>query len=201
MMSRTIAKKIKILGILWVFPLLLASCKTDTRTNAEQYQDDLKEYREKSDFHSQLYIYPESLNGEIVKYIISETEDLFNGSYFFYLVLNFDEKTFDSELQRLSEIKSVFTKHDNRVKPILHYPEQSTYLTIKRGGRYEYVLYDKESLQIAYVSNQLYDWSNVPLEPEHILPNVRIPEELYDGSNTYNMYYLYDGNAGTEVVD
>ena len=127
--------KLKILKIFWVFPFLLGSCKTDTRTNAEQYQDDLKEYREKRDFHSQLYIFPDSLNGEIVKYIISETSDLFNGSYFFYLVLEYDQETFDSELTRLSEIKATYVKHNNVVKPILHYSEESIYLTIMKDNR------------------------------------------------------------------
>lgn len=193
--------KLKILKILWVFPFLLGSCKTDTRTNAEQYQDDLKEYKEKEDFHSQLYIFPESLNGEIVKYIISETSDLFNGSYFFYLVLEFDLETFDSELSRLSDIKAIYTKHNNVVKPILYYPEQSAYLTISKNNRYEYVLYNKEKLQIAYISNQLYEWKDVPLLPEHSMPSFVIPKEHDDGNNTYNIYYFYEGEVGWEITD
>lgn len=193
--------KLKILNIFWVFPFLLGSCKTDTRTNAEQYHDDLKEYREKSDFHSQLYIFPDSLNGEIVKYIISETSDLFNGSYFFYLVLEYDQETFDSELTRLSEIKATYVKHNNVVKPILHYSEQSIYLTIMKDNRYEYALYNQEKLEIAYVSNQLYGWNEVPILPEHGLPDLTIPNEYDDGKNSYNIYYLYEGDVGWEITD
>ena len=33
------------------------------------------------------------------------------------------------------------------------------------------------------------------------MPDFVIPEELDDGSNTYNIYYLYDGDGGIEVVD
>ena len=193
--------KLKIFGIFAVFPLLLCSCKTDTRTNAEQYLDDLKEYREKSDFHSQLYIYPDSLNGEIVKYIISETQGPFTGDYFYYLVLEFDQETFDSELSRLNAVKAVYPKYNNAEKPIIHFPEQSVYLTIMKDNRFEYALYNKENRQIAYVSNQLYLWDDVPLLPEHALPSVVIPKEYDDGNNSYNIYYFYDGDVGIEVVD
>ena len=193
--------KSKIFRFLWVFPLLLGSCKTDTRTNAEQYQDDLKEYREKSDFHTQLYIYPESLKGEIVKYVISETSDLFNGSYFFYLVLRYDQETFDSEIVRLSEIKATFVKHENAVKPIIYFPEPSIYLTIMRDNRYEYAMFNKEKLEIAYISNQLYQWDKVPILPEHGLPDLTIPSQFDDGDNSYNLYYLYEGNVGWEITD
>ena len=193
--------KTKIFGFLLVFPLLLLSCKTDTRTNAEQYLDDLKEYREKSDFHSQLYIFPDSLSGEIVKYVISETDDLFTGSYFYYLVLEYEQSLFDLELARLNEVKAVYPNHNNIVKRIIHYPEQSTYLTIMKDNRYEYALYNKETLQIAYISNQLYDWKELPLLPEHSMPSLVIPAEYDDGNNTYNLYYYYDGDVGWEVTD
>lgn len=120
MMSRITTNKLKILGILWVFPLVLGSCKRDTRTNAEQYLDDIKECRDNADFHSQLYIFPESLNGEIIKYFYMEESDLFTGSYFFYLALKYDEETFNNELTRLSKVRSTFSRV-NLVKPIIHF--------------------------------------------------------------------------------
>ena len=200
MMCRTIAKKVKILGILGVFPLLLCSCKRDTRTNAEQYLDDLKYCRENKDFHSQLSIFPDSLNGEIIKYFYMEESDLFTGSYFFYLVLQYDEDTFNNELARLNNVRSTFSRV-NLVKPIIHFEEQSTYLTISRDNRYEYVLYNKEKLEVAFVSNQLFTWDRAQVLPEHAMPNVVVPVELDDGNNTYNMYYYYDGEVGWEVTD
>lgn len=193
--------KLKIIGIFPVFSLLLVSCKTYTRSNIEQYQADLEEYREKSDFHSRLYIFPDVLCGEAVKYFVSETEDLFNGSYFFYLVLNYDKEMFDSEVGRLIEINAVFEKYDYKTKPILYYPDQSAFLTIMKSGRYEYVLYNKETLQIAYVSNQLYQWEDLPLLPEHEMPSLEVPTELDDGNNSYNIYYLYEKNVGHEITD
>ena len=199
-MSRAIAKKIKILGILWVFPMVLGSCKRDTRTNAEQYLDQIKECRENKDFHSQLYIFPESLNGEIIKYFYMEEGDLFTGTYFYYLALQYDEETFNNELTRLSQVKSEFIKF-NKVKPVIHFEEQSLYLTISRDNRYEYALYDKEKLEIAFISNQLFTWDQAKVLPEHTMPSVVIPEELDDGNDTYNMYYYYDGEVGWEVTD
>ena len=194
-------KTLKIFTFLPIFATLLTSCKTYTRTDVEQYQTDLREYREKSDFHSQLYIFPDSVKGEVVKYIVSEREDLFNGSYFIYLVLNLDKETFNEELDRLSEIKATYTKYDNKVKPILYYPEESIYLSVMRDNRYEYALYNKETLQIGYVSNQLYQWKEVPLLTGHELPSLIIPSEYDDGDNSYNLYYLYENNVGHEISD
>ena len=193
-------KRIKILGILWVFPLVLGSCKRDERTNAEQYLDDIREFRENKDFHSQLYIFPESLNGEIVKYFCMQQSDLFTGSYFFYLALQYNEETFNSELTRLSKVRSTFSRV-NLVKPIIHFEEQSTYLTISRDNRYEYAIYNKEKFEIAFVSNQLFTWDQAKVLPEHTMPSLVIPKELDDGNNTYNMYYYYDGEVGWEVTD
>ena len=180
--------------------MVLGSCKRDTRTNAEQYLDQIKECRENKDFHSQLYIFPESLNGEIIKYFYMEESDLFTGSYFYYLALQYDEETFNNELTRLSQVKSEFPKF-NKVKPAIHYEEQSLYLTISRDNRYEYALYDKEKLEIAFISNQLFTWDQAKVLPEHTMPSVVIPEELDDGNDTYNMYYYYDGEVGWEVTD
>ena len=194
-------KIIKIFTVLPFCAVVLTSCKTYIRSDVAQYQIDLKEYREKSDFHSQLYIFPESVKGEVVKYFVAEREDLFNGSYFFYLVLNLDQETFDDELERLSGIKSVFAKYDNKVKPILSYPEQSVYLTVMRDNRYEYALYNKETLQIAYVSNQLYEWKEVPLLLGHEMHSLVVPSQYDDGNNSYNIYYLYENNVGHEITD
>ena len=192
--------RLKILGILWVFSLLLGSCKTDTRTNAEQYLDQIKECRENKDFHSQLYIFPESLNGEVIKYFYMEESDLFTGSYFYYVALQYDEETFNNELTRLSNVRSTFSRV-NLVKAIIHFEEQSTYLTVSRDNRYEYAIYNKEKLEIAFVSNQLFTWDRAQVLPEHAMPSVTIPKELDDGNNTYNMYYYYDGDVGWEVTD
>ena len=117
------------------------------------------------------------------------------------MVLNLDQETFDDELERLSGIKSVFAKYDNKVKPILSYPEQSVYLTVMRDNRYEYALYNKEILQIAYVSNQLYEWKEVPLLSGHEIPSLAIPSTCDDGNNSYNIYYLYEQDVGHEITD
>ena len=194
------SNKVKIIGIFCIFSVLLGACKRDTRTNAEQYLDDLTEYRNKSDFHTQLYIFPNELKGEIVKYFIMETSSLFTGSYFYYLVLQYDEETFNNELTRLSQVKSDFPKF-NKVKPVIHFEEQSLYLTIFRDNRYEYALYDKEKLEIAFISNQLFTWDQAKVLPEHTMPSVVIPKELDDGNNTYNIYYYYDGEVGWDVTD
>ena len=192
----------RILQILPVFPALFCvGCKTNTKTNVEDYLDILKEAREKSDFHSQLYLYPETIEGaEIVTFLYQETEDLFTGSYFFYLVLTYNENDFNAEVQRMSKVKAEFK--NGVVKTVIPYPEQSAFLSINKDNRYEYALYNKETLEIAYISNQLYDWKQLTILAErHYMPNFIIPPEYDDGNETYNLYYCYQGGIGYEVTD
>ena len=192
--------KVKILGILWVFPIILCSCKVDKRTNAEQYLDQINECRNNKDFHTQLFIFPDELKGEIVKYFYMEESDLFTGSYFYYVVLRYDDETYNSEINRIGNVKAEFTKF-NKVKPILSYPEQNAFLSISKDNRYEYVLYNAESKEIAYISNQLFTWDRAQVSPEHSMPSFVIPSEYDDGGNTYNMYYHYVDNVGWEITD
>lgn len=190
----------RILSILPVFPTLFcAGCTTHTKTNVEDYFDIMKECRENFDFHTQLYLYPETIEGaEIVTFFYQETSDLFTGSYFFYLVLTYPEEGFNAELERMSNVKA---EYKNGVKKsVLSYPEQNAFLTINKDNRYEYALYNKEALEIAYISNQLYQWKELTiLKPQHKMPNFDIPKEYDDGNNTYNMYYYYENNVGYEI--
>ena len=191
----------KIPRISLLFPALLcASCSQTTKTDTEEYADILKECVSDKDFHSQLYIFPKSIEGlEIQKFVFSNTTDLFNGSWLMYLSLKWDEYGFNKELERLNDVKAEFKTGD--IKPIIKFEEESLYLTISKDNRYEYVLYNKKSFEVTYVSNQLYEWKKTPVLKEHILPDLVIPTELDDGNNTYNMYYRYEGDVGWEVTD
>lgn len=191
----------KILRILPVFPALFCfSCKKTEKTDVEEYVDILNECINDRDFHSQLYIFPKSIEGlDIKKFVFSNTTDLFNGSWLMYLGLKWDEHGFNAELERLNNVKAVYKTGD--VKPIIKFEDKSLYLTICKDNRYEYALYNKETFEIYYVSNQLYEWKDTPVAAEHILPSVTIPSELDDGNNSYNIYYRYEGDIGWEIVD
>ena len=192
--------KFKFFRILPVIPALFCtSCTTHTKSNVEDYFDILKEAREEFDFHSQLYLYPDTIeNTEIVTFLYQETEDLFTGSYFFYLVLTYSQEGFDAELERMNNVKAEYK--NGVVKPALAYPDLNAFLTISKDNRYEYALYDKEKLEIAYISNQLYSWKQLTiLEERHYMPNFVIPKEYDDGENTYNMYYYFEDNVGYEI--
>ena len=191
----------KILGISWVFSAILcSSCNTTKKTDWESYAEILQDCIKDRDFHSQLYIFPESIEGkEITKFVFSNTTDLFNGSWLMYLGLKWDEQGFNSELERLNNVKAVYKTGD--VKSIIKYEDKSLYLTICKDNRYEYALYNKETFEIYYVSNQLYEWKDTPVSAEHILPSVTVPSELDDGNNSYNIYYRYEGDTGWEIVD
>ena len=189
----------QILAIFTVIPaLFLISCNRDNRSNAEQYRDDLKEAREENDFHTELYIFPESIEGrEISFYHFVRQSDLFTGSYLFYIGLTFEEEDYNNELQRLANIKAEFKQ--GTIKPIIHYEENNLFVTISKDNRYEYVIYNNDSKEIVYVSNQLFLWKDIPVKEEHILPNIDIPKELDDGENSYNMYYRYEYDGATKV--
>jgi len=195
-------KKLTILPIFAVIPALFCtSCfKTSTKTNAEEYLEILQQCRDHDDFHTELYIFPETIEGtEIKSFIYAERSDLFTGSYLLYIVLEYDETGFTPELERIANVKAHFKAGEEK-QPI-YYPENDLYLTVKQNTRFEYAVYNEETLQIAYVSNQIFDWEETPVAKEFIIPDLSIPNELDDGENMYNMYYLYDGDVGLYVED
>ena len=69
-------------------------------------------------------------------------------------------------------------------------------MTINKSGRYEYVKYNAETLEIAYVSNQLFAWEESGIKKDHKLEDITIPSEIADGNNEYNMYYYYQEDIG-----
>lgn len=195
-------KKHAILRIFPVFPALFCtSCmETNTKTNAEEYEEILKEFRDLSDFHSELYIFPESIEGtEIVHFVSAQREVMFTGDYLMYLVLTYTEESYTSEIERISNVKATFKTGEE--KHILSYPEQNLYVSIAKDDRYEYVIYNEETYEIAYISNQLFRWDETPVESKYIIPDIDIPEEKRDWGEGYNMYYLYDDSTGMYVKD
>lgn len=178
--------------LLNLFPIILSSCASYWNSDANNYSLFLNQCRANSDFHTQLLIFPDSTNsGTVSTFSYKTTEDLLTGSYFFYLVMTYNQETFDAELTRISEVKATFPE-DRGSKTILPYLNQNLYLTIYRDNRYEYAIFNKEKREIAYISNQLYSWTFVNLKQEHRLLSVVIPTELDDGDNSYNMYYYYE---------
>ena len=186
--------------LLLTIPFILSGCGYNSRSDIQTYENVLNDAVENPDFHTWLYIFPKNTNiGTPTKFAYKSMDDLFTGSYFLYLAMTYDEENFNNELARLDKIYGHFS--NGETKKILHYEEQSTYLTINKDNRYEYAIYDKENLEIAYVSNQLFSWTTARVEDKHTLPSLTIPSELDDGDNSYNMYCYYsdepDGMGGT----
>ena len=188
----------KFLKLLPIVPLLFCTgCKKTTKINAEEYLEILQECKDEQDFHTELYIFPESIEGlEIKGFYFAHMEDLFTGSFLLYIVLGYQEDNFAIELNRLSKVQAVFNQG---TKQIIHYPEERMYLTIKQNARFEYAMYNETTYEIAYVSNQIFEWKDTPVESQYIIPEVTIPEELDDRENMYNLYYWYEGDVGIYV--
>ena len=194
-------KKLAYVSLL-VMPLMLSGClsKPVKHTDPKDYASCLESAINNSDFHSELYIFPKNVKEESISNFAYQTSDgLFNGSYFFYLVVNYNQADFEQELLRLDSVKATFKKWNE--KPIIKYKYLSLYLTINRNERCEYVKYNEEKFEIAYVSNQIYEWYKVDISNDHLLDDVTIPSELDDGNNSYNMYYSYEGDVGWYVND
>ena len=183
-----------------VFPALFCvGCQKETKTNAEEYLEILAESKAEQDFHTQLYIFPESIEGlEIKAFYYAHMEDLFTGSFLLYIVLGYQEDNFAAELERISNVQAVFNQG---TKQIIHYPEERMYLTIKQNARFEYAMYNETTYEIAYVSNQIFEWKDTPVDSQYVIPEVTIPQELDDRDNMYNLYYWYEGDVGIYVND
>lgn len=194
--------KLAFLQILGVFPALFCTAcfKVDKKSDVESYVEILKGCRDESDFHSELFIFPESIEGKEVKaFQYAHRSDLFTGSFLMYLVLQYDEADFAPELERISNTKTTFKSGEH--KGTIHYIENKLYLTVYQNARFEYAVYDETTFEIAYVSNQIFEWKDTPVEEKYRVPELTIPIELDDKENMYNMYYLYDGDVGIYCED
>ena len=56
--------------------------------------------------------------------------------------------------------------------------------------------YNSEKLEIAYVSNQLFSWNETGIKKEYLYKDIKVPAELDEGDNSYNMYYYRVGDIG-----
>jgi len=192
-----------IIATLMMIPFLtLGGCATKANNNVNQYETLLKQSINNSDFHSELYVFPSEINTEnAVAFSYKTREDLFTGSYLLYLVMKYDQNQFNAELERLDTIKADIEIPNNvfKTKNIIKDTDASQYVTITQNSRYEYVKYNSETLEIAYVSNQLFTWKETGIKNEYLYKDIKIPTELDDGDNSYNMYYYRVDDIGYYV--
>ena len=192
-----------IIATLMMIPFLtLGGCATKANNNVNQYETLLKQSINNSDFHSELYVFPSEINTEnAVAFSYKTREDLFTGSYLLYLVMEYDQNQFNAELERLDAIKADIEIPNNvfKTKSIIKDTDTSQYVTITQNSRYEYVKYNSETLEIAYVSNQLFTWKETGIKNEYLYKDIKIPTELDDGDNSYNMYYYRVDDIGYYV--
>jgi hypothetical protein len=192
-----------IIATLMMIPFLtLGGCATKANNDISQYETLLKQSINNSDFHSELYVFPSEINTEnAIAFSYKTREDLFTGSYLLYLVMKYDQNQFDAELNRLDVIKADIEIPNNvfKTKNIIKDTDTSQYVTITQNSRYEYVKYNSETLEIAYVSNQLFTWKETGIKNEYLYKDIKIPTELDDGDNSYNMYYYRVDDIGYYV--
>lgn len=192
-----------IIATLMMIPFLtLGGCATKANNDVNQYETLLKQSIDNSDFHSELYVFPSKISTEnAIAFSYKTREDLFTGSYLLYLVMKYDQNQFNAELERLDAIKADIEIPNNvfKTKNIIKDTDTSQYVTITQNSRYEYVKYNSETLEIAYVSNQLFAWKETGIKNEYLYKDIKIPTELDDGDNSYNMYYYRVDDIGYYV--
>lgn len=186
-----------ILGVVFVVAsYMVLNFKIKDKTNIVEYAQALSELRENSDAHSGLFIFPENVNVDNVKeYKYLTREDLFNGSYLLYLVVNYSDEDYNAEIERLKSVKAEYP--DAIKNPLYNKSDNPAYITIFDGnGSYEYALLDSKNKTIAYVFNQLFEWKEIEINENYMLKNYSVNSNDKDiNQNGYNMYYIYDKNG------
>jgi len=189
---------------------MLCSCasKKIEGSDVKGYIDCINKLLNNSDFHSELYIFPNSSdlsNATINEYKYAQRDDLFTGSYYLYCECTYlSKEAFDNEITRLSNVCCTYS-YNKQTKRIISY-SNGVFLTICKDNRYEYAIAYEESNSIGYVSNQLYEFSELDIDSKYKKDNFVIPDKLIDGDAGYNMYYYYDydsslGYVGTYITD
>ena len=185
-----------VLGVVFVVAsFMVLNFKKEDHTNIEEYSSNLTKLIESQDVRSGLKIFPTEVNKDKVKeFKYYSEDDLFVGSYLYYLVVDYDKDEFNAEVERIKSVNQPFrdiVKNIFFAKTGFKYP---AYITIWDGnGTYEYALVDEENTTIAYVLNQLFDWKDTDIAEEYLPKDYSVPSTSKDtGKDGYSMYYVYD---------
>ena len=195
-------KKLIIAPLMMIPFLALGGCAIRSDDNVEKYEELYNKMVSNQDFHTELYIFPRKIDTkQAVAFSTKSRDDLFNGSYLFYLVMKYEESQFNAELERLDAVKAEIEIPNNvvKTKKIIKDTKTSQYVTISKNSNYEYVKYNAETYEIVYVSNQLFSWTESGINIDHKYEDIEIPSEIADGKNEYNMYYYYESDIGYYV--
>ena len=163
--------------------------KVERHNDVNKYNEYLNGLIYSDDVHSNLSIFPKNINIEDVESFEYLTSGgLFDGSYLFYIIINYNGEEYLKEVNRIKNIKATF---DNNYKYILEEDlKYKTYITICDGnGSYEYAMLDNN--KIVYVFRQIFYYDN-NLDSKYVLDYI-VPNKLRDiSTDGYNMYYLYN---------
>ena len=169
---------------------LISRKEVKSFNDLDKYDEYLSNLRDNSDAHSKLLIFPNKIEKEKVEeFEYLSVEGLFDGSYLFYIIVNYDDNSLKKEIERIKQIKRTYNGKDKFIisEENLKYP---TYITICDGmDTYEYAMIDGN--KIVYVFRQIFTANNKldkKYELEYIVP--RDKRDKYTPG--YNMYYFYD---------
>ena len=161
----------------------------------DNYLTYLHELKTNDDVHSGLFIFPQNVNtNNITELKYFYQDGIFDGSYLFYVVINYSDEGIKIEENRLKNINVNF---GDTVKKILYasqgfnYP---AYVTICDGlNTYEYALIDRVNKRVIYLFDQLFYFEELGLSDDYSPFDYIVSVDKRDyRSLGYNMYYNYD---------
>ena len=90
-------KKLFITTLMLIPLVTLSGCAIRTNDNLENYENLLTQAIENQDFHTELYIFPKTIDiNKATAFSFKSRDDLFNGSYLFYLSMRYEQVEFSS---------------------------------------------------------------------------------------------------------
>ena len=166
----------------------------EIEADINKYNEILDKLRNTEDVNSALLIFPE-YNYYITDLKYESKDGFFDGSYYLFVVAEYDTVEWINELTR---IKNISVEYSDTSKGLLYAElRYNTYIAIYDGyGTYEYILVDEENHKMVYVFNQSFGWNVIDIKPEYKLSNYSVPQASRDPKNKgYNMYYKVSPNG------
>ena len=174
--------------------ILFEAPKIDVDIN--NYNELINKLRSEEDVNSGLYIFPDN-NDNITELKFESKDGLFDESYYFLVIAEYDDDDFEKEIKRINNISVEY--EDNKKTLLFAQLKYDTYIAIYDGyGTYEYTLVDKNNKKMIYVFNQSFGWNVLDIKSDYKISNYSVPQDKRDPKNKgYNMYYNVssDGTA------
>lgn len=199
-------RKSIVLVVSVVIAISLAGCSADKISGAENYDKNHYVETYKGDLDSNLSVFPDTLdNAKVNVFESSMSVGLFDTDGYIVLDCNYEQKPFESEIERLKGLSMTVEHYDGQkyTNNIL-YDEESynypAYVTIDGfGNTHEYALIDEADSRIVYVYTAYINTENFKYR-DYLKKNLnQYDKDLTDSFSMYN--HSFDGGNSWDEFD